>query len=419
MRKCLFFLFLIIAACKSKTSHPVTSSVKGPIFETAAINWGIAPGVVDLATPRIPAMAKEVSKMRGVDALCFTELWPLEAKQAAIKALGPGMHTYYEETRGENQRDGDNVCTSSQIKYPAACARKKCGNLPTEEQTICAHKECHNELVSLYIRGGAKCVICMVSLVGHAVDEIVKSCEQPDPQTPIAGVSRAFDGQNGVLLASRWPLENREVLRLQASFSNRVALLATIKAEGHEPIEVVCAHISTWNELPPDNPNFSDWDEEMNSQIDVVSTRLKERVAANAGQAGDGPSLFLGDMNAGPDLSGLITEFTPKVWSHILDLGFYSPAANSDPPFCTICDTNTLRDVKIAGNRLEISYARKNYLIDHVLVRDPPGGTELKLFLMFPILTQPRIFKGYDGQLVERHLSDHYGVVVAFRLQTK
>lgn len=417
MRKCLFFLFLIIFGCKSNTSitptpSPTISSADESVLEVATVNWGIAPGVVDLATPRIPAMAEEIIKMRGTDVLCFQELWPLEAKQAAIKALGPDMNIYKVETRGENQRDGVNVCAPSQIQGIAACARKKCANLPTEEQTICVHKECHDDLVSLYFKGGAKCVSCLVASVGQVVDEIVNSCEQPDPHTPVAGVSRAFDGQNGVLLASRWPLKNPEALRLQASFSNRVALLATIEIEGYEPIEVACSHISTANKIPPDNPNFPNWDQEMNSQIDVISTRLKER-------AGDRPSLFLGDMNAGPALGEMITQYTPKVWRHIMDLGFYSSATDADPPFCSICKDNTLRDVKIVGNRLVTSHNDKNYLIDHVLVRDLPGGTELETVSAHPFLTQVRSFRGYDGQWVERHLSDHCGVVVNFRLWNK
>src|SRR3989338_7893193 len=131
------------------------------------------------------------------------------------------------------------------MKDIAACARKNCSNLPAEEQTICAYKLCHDDLVRLYIKGGAKCLGCLVASVGSSVEEVIASCEQPEPRMPIAGVSRAFDGQNGVLLASRWPLKNTEVLFLQASFSNRVALFATIEIKGYEPIEVACAHIST------------------------------------------------------------------------------------------------------------------------------------------------------------------------------
>jgi hypothetical protein len=200
----LFFLFLFIAACNSNTPvtlSPGTGIVTGPILEMATVNWGIAPGVVDLATPRIPAMAEEIKKMRGIGVLCFEELWTWEAKQAAINALGEDLYyIYHVETRGENQLDGVNVCTPSQINGPAACARKKCAALPTEEQSICAYNECRQDLIKLYLKGGLHCIECLIASVGHSTDDVVKNCEQTDPRKSIAGVSRAYEGQNGMLL---------------------------------------------------------------------------------------------------------------------------------------------------------------------------------------------------------------------------
>lgn len=417
MRGYLFLaLFLSIFGCKSNgsawVSSPAIDSVNRPILKTATVNWAIAPGVIDLASPRVSVIVEEIAKMRDIDVMCFEEVWSLEAKLAIVAALGSGLHTYFVPTNGENQHDGVNVCSSSQIQDATACARKKCANLPVEEQSICAHKECRGDLAKLYLRGGFKCLVCLVTSVGDSVDEIVKNCEQKDPVVPIDGVSRAFDGQNGVLLTSRYPLKNPEVLRLQASFSNRVALFVTVEIKDYEPIEIACTHISTGNDIPPDNPNFSDWDEEMNAQIDAISRRLKER-------AENRPSIFLGDMNAGPALGGWISESSPNVWNRIVELGFRSPAAQANPPFCSICKDNTLRDVKVSGNKLEISYVDKSYLIDHVLTRDPIGGTELETVSASQVANQRRVFKGYDGAAVERHLSDHYGVVVEFRLRNK
>ncbi|HLD34620.1 MAG TPA: hypothetical protein VJB62_02035, partial [Patescibacteria group bacterium] len=207
-----------------------------------------------------------------------------------------------------------------------------------------------------------------------------------------------YDGQNGILLASRWPLNNREVIRLKSSFSNRVALFATIELVGFEPIEIACAHISTSNAVPPNYPEFTTWDEEMIDQIKTISTRLKQR-------AGNHPMLFFGDMNAGPAIGEEILALAVHVWNRIVEFGFISPAARSLTPFCSMCNDNTLRP-----------NGSKDYLIDHVLVRDPAGGTELKPVCAYPIYDQRRIFKGYNGEWVDLHLSDHRGVVVKFHL---
>lgn len=402
---------MTLAACSNAcskekapvTQYPTTSPiVEGPVLEAATINWGMAPGVISLYTPRLPVLAEEAEKLQGIGLICSEELWTLESKQVYIKALGPDMHTFYAETRGENQQDGINVCTPSRVKETAACARKNCGNLPNEEQTICVFQECQGELYRIYLFGAPKCLHCLAASVGQSIDGVIDTCVQQKDKPPIAGASRAFDGQNGVVLASRWPLQNQEVLRLRASFSNRAALFATVELAGHESIEVACAHISTETKLPPNHPDFSSWDEEMNAQIEDISARLKER-------AGNRPSLFLGDMNAGPALDGWISSEAPKVWKRIEELGFHSPAIYADEPFCTICEKNTLRSFP----------GRGNYLIDHVLLRDPAGGTQLEPILVHPFLDQLYTFRGYGIDWEESNLSDHYGVVVNFRVRTE
>jgi hypothetical protein len=86
--------------------------------------------------------------------------------------------------------------------------------------------------------------------------------------------------------------------------------------------------------------------------------------------------------------------------------GFDSPAARADDPFCSTCSQNTLRD------------SIRNYLIDHVLTRDPKGGTELEAVCTRPIFDQRRLFRSYDGQLVDSHLSDHFGTAVTYRVRS-
>ena len=400
MRK-LAFLFVLTMGCRSDSvvKYPTTDVEAGLVLETLTMNWGEAPGVISLATPRLPAIAAEVEKIRGVGIACFQELWTQESKDAVIKALGPDMYVYQESTRGENQRDGVDICYPRDVKQTVACARKKCVGLPAEEQTICVYEECFSELKDTYIFRRRECVYCVVAGVGNVTEDIIHSCVQQPGGPKIAGMSRAFDGQNGVMLVSRWPLQNPEILRLRASFSNRVALFATVEIAGFEPIEVACSHISTSTELPPNHPDFSDWDEEMKEQVGDISRKLKER-------AGQRPSLFLADLNAGPKLGEDISEMAAKVWWYMQELEFYSPAAHADKPFCTIC----------AGNTLRSDGATNNYLIDHVFVRDPSGGTKLLPIVTHPVFDQRRIFRGYNGEWVDSHLSDHYGTVVKFKL---
>jgi endonuclease/exonuclease/phosphatase family metal-dependent hydrolase len=264
-----------------------------------------------------------------------------------------------------------------------------------------------SELVWLHglTGSGENCLNCLIASVGAGIDDTVRACSIPGH-----GLTHAYGGQNGQLLVSRFPLKDKESILLPSSIANRVGLFATIELAGHESIEVACMHAATMNEVPPSHHGedgkrmFSGWHDEMEAQIDIVSKRLKER-------AGGRPQLLMGDLNTGPELKHGITAAESHVWSHILSLGFSSPAAEADDPFCSVCDDNSQRLIE--------QDHPGNSLIDHVLVRDPPGGSTLT-----PVCTRRMFdteheiyYRGYDGQLVEGHLSDHYAVSVSFRYE--
>ena len=111
-------------------------------------------------------------------------------------------------------------------------------------------------------------------------------------------------------------------------------------------------------------------------------------------------------MNTGPDVGPSMRADMPGVWSLIRSLGFSSPAAQAEEPFCSVCRGNSLRDPNA-----------RDKLIDHVLVRDPIGGSTLTPACTRSILDaeHKRYFKGHDGLMMEEHLSDHYAVTVTFR----
>lgn len=384
--------------------YPAECRNPGPILETLTYNVGLAPGVVPYATPRIKPVAEELAKFRDMGVMCLQEVWTQEARDAVVAALDlPDDQVYYVDTRGQGDDLKDiNVCRPGQVDALASCARDACGDLPDEEHAHCALDACNSELVSLYMRGGENCLNCLVSSVGHSIDDTIKTCTVPGH-----GVSHSYDGQNGVMLVSRWPLKNREAILLPSSIANREALFATVEIDGREPLELACTHVSTWNQLPPSQRGpdgkkmFSDWDEEMIAQIDIISARLNARAQGR-------PQLFLGDMNAGPELGRSIKGDMPKVWGRIHALGFSSPAAQAEDPFCSVCQGNSLRGPNAP-----------NKLIDHVLMRDPVGGSSLTPLCTRSVIDakHQRYFPGPNGTLMEEHLSDHYAVTVTFSFE--
>jgi hypothetical protein len=386
----------------SESRVPQACDAAGPYLETLTWNVGLAPGVVPLATPRIVPVAQEVARFRDVGLVCLQEVWTDEARDAVLAALAlPEERVYYVDTSGQgDDLSGVNVCRPGQVDDLAACARSACAGWPDEEHARCALDACGDEIVSLYLRGGENCLGCLVSSVGESIDGTVRACTAPAP-----GVTHSYGGRNGVMLVSRWPLVRRESILLPSSIANRAALFASVELEGRETLEVACAHLSTWNRLPPSHRGpdgrkmFDDWDEEMIAQVDIIARKLAERAKGR-------PQLFLGDMNAAPGITKAMAEDMPKVWSRLVRHGFESPAVRAETPFCSVCRGNTLRDP-----------SARDKLIDHVLVRDPVGGSRL-----MPVCTRSlvdgghlRYFPGYDGRMVEEHLSDHYAVSVTFR----
>jgi len=380
--------------------YPSECKNPGPILETLTWNVGLAPGVVPYATPRIEPVAQELAKFRNMGLICLQEVWTQEARDAIVASLKlPAEQVYYVDTLGMGEEPpGSNACSPSQIDPLAACVRDNCGDIEDpEETTICANRECHSDLVSLYLRGGRDCLDCLVASVGKDLRTIESQCTKPAP-----GVTRAYGGQNGVMLISRWPLVNRSWEMLPASYSNRVALYATVELKDREPLEVACTHVSTYAEMPPGYEEdgrtvFGDWDDEMITQITLISEKLRQR-------AGMRPQLFLGDMNTGPEIGPFISDMR-RVWSKIMALGFLSPAAQAETPFCSACEGNSLRG---PGSRSK--------LIDHVLMRDPIGGSKLEPKCVRSVVDDQhkRFFKGYGESLLEEHISDHYGVAVTF-----
>lgn len=408
--KRLFLITLLALSCQvglpSKGTLPDGCPAGRPILEAMTYNLGLAPGVEPYSTPRIKPMAEALKQFRDVGVICLQEAWTQEAKDAIVASLAlPAENVYYADTAGQGDDLTDiSVCKPGQLDAVETCARDNCGDEPVEEQSRCAYKECRSTLVAIYglFGGGENCLDCLASAVGMSIDDVVATCKPPGH-----GVTHAYGGQNGQMLISRWPLKNRESVLIPSSIANRAALFATIELEGHESVEVACTHLSTSADVPPSHRGpdgkkmFSSWDDEMNAQMDIVSAKLKER-------AGSRPQLLLGDLNSGPGLGKSVTPDMPKVWSHIVSLGFTSPAAMAERPYCSVCPENSQR--LIDGDH------PGSHLIDHVLYRDPLGGSRLIPACTRRLLdsTHEVYYPGYDGRLVEGHLSDHYAVSVGF-----
>ena len=187
----------------------------GPLLEVVTFNAGLAPGIVSMATPRIQPTAEAIGEMRGAGLICLQEIWTREAKEAVIEALDlPPENVYYVDTTGVGtlERSGWDTCLPEEIGPIVRCAERNCAGVNDEDETICALEMCRDELVDLYRARGYECLNCLTASVGKPASEIEDACVNR------TGASRAYDGQNGVMLISRWPLKDPEYLDLIAGY---------------------------------------------------------------------------------------------------------------------------------------------------------------------------------------------------------
>lgn len=365
-------------------------SVRSDI-KVVTFNAGLAPGVVRLSKQRTAVVAEEIGRT-DFDLLCLQEVWNEDDQTAILSALNlPPENVYRVDTRGEGET-GRDVCKPDQLKDIVACTRKKCANEPPEEVSTCAATECIEEGIMLYLRG-RECLNCLTATAGKSIEEVSEIC------TSRTGASRIYGGGNGVILASRWPLLEKGVVHLPSSGANRVALMATVDVPGKGKVEVACSHLSAKNDVSPTNPAFSDWTEEQQAQVRLISEKLKERSGAR-------PHLFIGDLNfCQRNDKAAIAPLMWSTWRLTADLGFVSPVEYAEPGFCSWCHDNWL------------TRSSDDHLIDHVMVRNPTSGSVLEPAAAYRIFDHSVFVTDWKGRRVEAHLSDHYGVVVELKLR--
>jgi endonuclease/exonuclease/phosphatase family metal-dependent hydrolase len=364
---------------------PVGSCESSPSFDAFTWNVGLAPGMVRLSSPRSVPVA---NALKGLDAavVCIEEAWLQEDKDRIIAALGfPPENVYVADTVGMGEFSED-ACGEGDLDGLNACVKEKCADVG-EDTTLCAMAECGTDLLSLYLRN-KRCLTCIAAGVGKTVDVIGEAC--------VGGnhASRVYGGQNGLILASRWPLRNREALMLPASGANRPVLMATMDVPGLPPVEVACTHLSAPQRVPPMHTGYEDWEAEQKAQLALAS----ERLAARA-DGGARPVIFLGDMNFGQEHGPGVIAMSRDAWIMANALGFESPAAFVEPPMCSVCPENNLRDTHDFGQ-----------FIDHVLLRNPAKGPRVAVCETSRHFDRPLIVMDAKGDLVTTYLSDHYAI---------
>lgn len=350
-------------------------------------NTGLAPGLVSRASVRQPFVVEALVKS-DADVICLQEVWTDTARDVVVSALETaGYETYVADTAGENET-GKDRCEAGETRALGRCVESRCGGYPAEDQAVCAVKKCRKAIERLYF-WHRPCLNCVLSSVGGTSLEIERRCVE-------GPASRLYGGNNGVILASRLPLEEQETVRLKSSGANRVALLARVRFSGGAAVELGCVQLSGYLEVSPTEEMFDNWEEESEYQLRAVARRL----ALRAG--GAVPQILVGNLNfaaAHPpwnekEMVGA-RELAGELW-------FRAPAEDVEPAICTWCRGNILAE------------SGRNCLLDQAMVRQPANGRRLVAVAAWRDFTYRVTVRDRRGWETTVNLSDHYGLYQDF-----
>ncbi|MEY4722729.1 MAG: hypothetical protein RLZZ324_242 [Candidatus Parcubacteria bacterium] len=402
MKKYLVLALIFASACAHELPPPVYApppqatvcrSERAPL-QAATFNAGLIPSGQKYVAERTPFVANALARV-DADVMCVQELWTDESRDAVIAASGlPYDQVFFADTVGKGPRTSEPVCTASMLSGLRRCADSHCTGKGLDTGK-CVTSSCEGDLISLYLFHRK----CLHALVVNAPGKTAVA-DMANASMRKNALVRAFDGRNGVLLLSKYPITDRQVIMLPSTGANRVALVGRVQVPGMSaPVEVACTHLSSpLSKLDPWQSGAHEWPEEQAMQYRKITDVLAKR-------AGGRPAIFLGDMNFGARHGETVEGVYEENMQLLREKGFTLPAASQEPPMYSQSNRNTFR--KNDGPFL-------TRMLDQIQVRDPKGGDALHPECARRILEEPVtvVVSGEGG--VETNLSDHYGVLQSF-----
>lgn len=334
---------------------------------------------MDNAHERMPHILTALQES-DADVICLQEVWSLADRAVLNKALSEKFEDIYMSPVYQTTTRSRPSCKPWELfgngKF-LSCMTSRCKGLNGDELTDCLLGRCGGSLTRL-MESNRECATALMAKVGKNPFISVLQLINPFYRSGVY----AYRGSNGLVLASKLPLKDKEVLDFSdiSTLNRRQALVATVDLGG-EDLQVMCTHLSA-NLKVPYTGISRDWADENYTQ----ALRLLEKSSEAE------KSVVMGDFNcglAGPE-GGLSTEFPQTC--ELLEQYFHDPAAGLGQ--CTHCSSNTLNEEGSA-----------NTYIDHIYTKGVLGSAPEIKYVERVIIDDGRRSK-------ETNLSDHYGVQV-------
>ncbi|MGI6393174.1 MAG: endonuclease/exonuclease/phosphatase family protein [bacterium] len=349
MKKHLSFLFILVAtlllfAGCDNTLGGFAFEEKQISFETFNARLG---DDYPLAKERTDKLER-VLKFADSDILCLQEIYKKEDIEKISRFLkdpenGLGyISTVYVNTKNEDFSPIPPSCSMEDV-LPVGLCIAKCGG----DDLSCIAQNCLSEILGL----PAECRNCLIgegigSIAGGNYEEILEQCVKEKK------VVYKNEGNNGVLLASKYPLKDKGTLALTSHGIFRMAVYATLGKiekgeEAHEykpaigDTQIICTALSKISDERYDGTAGS-WQREQLRQIEeILEIPVKEDVTQR---------VIMGDFNSNISGGENILASNPSPVETLLSAGWYDPyfdVKQDSEIECTVCPENPLNDAEM------------------------------------------------------------------------
>lgn len=424
MRNICFFVLplLVLGACGSSDS-----SDRDPEDVTIdTFNVALAGAFIPYEAQRRQPLVDAIAEMDS-DLVCLQEVWTQADKElirdAAIASF-PYSVLFEDDVdtpvddatdqMGEipappttvpcpDPEASDGVTIVDQMNSAVDCVAESCSTTtPGDEDgrttsASCASSNCVGAVGALLFGDAQqqRCYACVVTqLPTSTFSNIRTSC------STVVNQDLAFDGQNGVMILSRYPLSNEENWVIPGTWNRRTILRATATLPNGASLDAYCNHLTPiFDDFTfPYTGQYGDgktgaagWEAEQYLQAQKLIAFVQDR-------SGDSPAVILGDFNTGrayPD-QGISEEGEATLG--LLETSFPAALAADYEPLCTFCEDNPVTD------------SASSVWIDHILLNGLTSDAVQSTVRTFDEAVVP---VGGD-ELVP--LSDHYGLRSVIRV---
>ena len=376
-------------------------------------NVGLAGAFIPWEEERRQPIADALATLDS-DVVCLQEVWRQSDKELIRDAASGAfphilMYEHNFQTTIDDPTDQTGAVPEIPTGAPCAdpahqaaveaaiqCVADNCNTEPGSldgmaTSTECAQEACITQVGALLFGDAAalRCYSCMVlGLPTDPLGDISERCTTTD------GATLAFEGQSGVMVLSRHPLSNDQVVVWPGTWNRRILVSATVELPNDATVDVYCNHLTPIFDSPafPYTGDYGEgqvtsrgWEAEQRLQIE----RLIEEVETDTGTE---RAVVLGDMNCGRASGDIMAEGDANL-DH-LETAFTPAVTPSYSPACTMCPDSPVR-----GEDTDPVW------IDHIFTWNIPADAVTATSRTF---VEPLAPVEGDPSMVP--LSDHYGL---------